>query len=181
MNTTATKIFVGGLFLLLIFPSSIKESRKHISKYKDVSSAIEFIRNHTDEKDKLMFEGPLGPIAIYTGRSLVRPYRLDHQEIKKEIRESGFAETMQKYRIKYLLSPYEKPKYIDYAFLFSDINIRYPSSNRSYLISEKVGTINEDSRHVYSELEEIVGNYNIRNKFHLLENFGKIKIYSFRN
>jgi hypothetical protein len=181
LNSKLTKILIGGLLFLFVFPTSFRESTKNISKYEDYSQAIEFIKEHTDGKDKLIYEGPLGPIAIYTRRSLVRPYRLDNDQIRKEIRETGFADAMRKYGIKYLLSPYEKPKYIDYANLFSNTKIYYPSSNRRYLILERIGMITEDLSENYSNLEDIVREYNIHDKFILVSDFGNIKIYSLHN
>ena len=181
INTNATKIIMGGLFFLLVFPASLRESIRNLSEYKDFSQTIEFIKNHTDEKDKLIYEGPIGPIAIYTKRSLVRPFRLNHDKFKKDIHDIGFADTMQKYGIKYLLSPYEKPKYIDYANLFINTNIKYPSSNRRYLILNMIGTIPKDLNENYSDLERIVREYDIRNKFIFVGDFGKIKVYSFHN
>lgn len=181
MNTKLAKLIFGGMFFLLVFPNSLRESISNISGYDDFSKTIEFIKNHTDEKDKLIYEGPIGSLAIYTKRSLVRPYRLNNENIKKDIKEMGFSNTMQKYNIKYLLSPYEKPRYIDYANLFSDTKMHYPSSNRGYLISKEVGTIPKSLGQNYSDLEEIVREYDIHSKFALKADFGKIKVYSFSN
>jgi len=88
---------------------------------------------------------------------------------------------MQRYNIKYLLSPFEKPKYIDYANLFSETDFVYPSSNRRYLIINKISTIPKNLSDKYSDLEEIVRKYDICNKFVLVKDFGSIKVYSFHN
>jgi len=181
LNTKLNKILIGGLLFLLVFPASFRESVKSLSEYEDYSQAIEFIKNNTGEKDKLIYEGPIGPIAIYTRRSLIRPYRLDHDKLIKDIHDIGFADTMQKYGIKYLLSPYEKPKYIDYANLFINTNMDYPSSNRRYLILNTIGAVSKDLSDNYSKLDEIVHEHDINNKFNLVEDFGKIKVYTFRN
>jgi hypothetical protein len=60
---------------------------------------------------------------------------------------------MKKYDIKYLLSPYENPKYIDYANLFDNTNMRYPSSNRRYLIFKKIGIDSNDLRVIILNLK----------------------------
>jgi energy-coupling factor transporter transmembrane protein EcfT len=169
------------LFLVLIFPRAYEANTNRLGQKQDISEAIQFIMEHTDENDLILNESVLSPITIYTGRGLIFPRVLRNRTIREDIHKIGFAETMKKYRIKYLFTPNEKPLYIDFAPIFTETSIREPRFDRKHYIYNEIGERNPDMERGYQELEDIVKRYRIDEKFKEEAKTGKFRFYSFVN
>ena len=169
------------LFLVLIFPRAYEANTKMLGQKQDISEAIKFIMDHTDENDLILNESVLSPITIYTGRGLIFPKALHNRTIREDIHRIGFAETMKKYRIKYLFTPNENPLYIDFAPMFTETAIREPRFDRKRYIFNEIGERNQDMEMGYRELEDIVKRYGIDEKFKEEAKTGKFRFYSFVN
>jgi hypothetical protein len=177
--STGARILVGLLLLLLIVPNSYRAATERISKFEEVSSAVEFVKKNTKQGDLILHEGFLEAMVIYTGRAFVRPYRLVNDQIKNDIQRIGFSETMNKYRIRYFMSPYDKPIYEDFAPLFLETKNDRPSFERTYFIKSRIGTQDADLQKEHAELESSIEKYRIREKFTLVAKLGRVRFYSF--
>jgi len=171
-------------FLSLILPPAVDATTGRMRNYVDVREAVQYIKENTNPEDFLLFEGYLTPLTIYTGRGFVMPAVLADDAIREEIRRIGFANTMRKYRVKYLFTPNEKPFYLDYAPLFEKTKLLEPSGqnfNRNIRIYKEIGVTDRGLKEDLRQVEEIERKYNIREKFVLERQFGKMKIYSFKD
>ena len=66
---------------------------------------------------------------------------IDNQ-VLEDIHTIGFANTMHKYKIKYLFTPNESPFYLDFAPMFAPTKIIEPSGqnfDRNILINNAIG------------------------------------------
>jgi hypothetical protein len=178
-RSTGERLIVGFLFAALIVPGSYQSATARISRYEDVSSAIEFVRNNTSDGDWIVHEGLLTPLVLYTGRTFVYPFRLDNDQIKGDIKRIGFSGTMKKYRIRYFMTSKEKPTFLDFAPLFAETKVRSPGFDRNYFIENRLGTLRTERREEFSELEGVALEYRIREKFRLEANMGNLRFYSF--
>ena len=177
--STSGRILVGLLLMLLIVPRSYLAATERISKFEDVSSAVEFVKKNTKPGDMILHEGFLEAMVIYTGRAFVRPYRLVNDQIKNDIQRIGFSETMKKYRIRYFMSPYDKPIYEDFAPLYFETKDDRPSFERSNFIKNLIGTQDVRLQKQQTELEGVIDKYRIREKFTLVAKLGRVRFYSF--
>ena len=175
------KIILSLMFLALIFPQSFRVNVAGLNPTEDISEVIQFILNNTTEDDLILNETGLSPITIYTGRGLIYPLRIVDHTIREEIQSIGFAETMKKYRIKYLFTSNETPLYIDFAPVFAKTQIVEPSYNRNHMIFKLIGDNDIEMNRQYQELEDIVKKYKISEKFRLEAKVGNYRFYSFVN
>jgi hypothetical protein len=155
-----------------------------MANFVDVRPAVQFIRENTKPDEFLLFEGYLTPLSIYTGRGFVMPAVLADDAIREDIRRIGFANTMRKYRVKYLFTPNEQPFYLDYAPLFEETKLLEPSGqnfNRNLRIYKTIGVTDPGLKDDLRQVEEIERKYRIREKFVLERQIGKMKFYSFRD
>jgi hypothetical protein len=155
-----------------------------MKKHWDVENAIQYIKQNTKPDEFILFEGFLTPLSIYTGRGFVLPAVLIDNAIRENIHNIGFADTMRKFKIKYLITPYEHPFYLDYAPIFEFTGIKEPSGrnyNRDIAIHQTIGDKAKGYRMNYGWLRKIVIKYNIQEKFVLADQVGKFKFYSFKN
>jgi len=184
MKNTLQKAIVVMGFLSLILPPVVDATTGRMRNFVDVRSAVRYIRENTKPEEFLLFEGYLTPLSIYTGRGFVMPSVLADDAIREDIRRIGFANTMRKYRVKYLFTPNEQPFYLDYAPLFEPTKIREPSGqnfNRNILIYKTIGISDRNLKEDLRQVEEIERKYKIREKFVLENQIGKMKFYSFKD
>ena len=171
-------------FLALILPPATDATAGRMANFVDVRPAVQFIRENTKPDEFLLFEGYLTPLTIYTGRGFVMPAVLANDAIREDIRRIGFANTMRKYRVKYLFTPNEQPFYLDYAPLFEETKLLEPSGqnfNRNLRIYKTIGVTDPGLKEDLRQVEEIERKYRIREKFVLERQIGKMKFYSFRD
>jgi hypothetical protein len=171
-------------FLALILPPVVDATTGRMQNFVDARSAVRFIQENTKPDEFLLFEGYLTPLSIYTGRGFVMPAVLANDTIRQDIRRIGFANTMRKYRIKYLFTPNDQPFFLDYAPLFEATNLLEPSGqnfNRNILIYKTIGISDQGVKEDLRQVEEIERKYKIREKFILEKQIGKMKFYSFKD
>jgi hypothetical protein len=182
-NAMQKSIVVIG-FLSLIFPPVVDATTGRMRNFVDVRTAVRYIKENTKPDEVLLFEGYLTPLSIYTGRGFVMPAVLADDEIREDIRRIGFANTMRKYRVKYLFTPNEQPFYLDYAPLFEETKLLEPSGqnfNRNIRIYKTIGISDKGLKEDLRQVEEIERKYKIREKFVLENQIGKMKFYSFKD
>ena len=171
-------------FLSMILPPILDATNGRMQNYLNVDNVIRYIRTNTEPDEFILFEGFLTPLSIYTGRGFVMPAVLINNVIREDIHKIGFANTMQKYRIKYLFTPNERINYPNYAPIFEHTNIKEPSGenyNRNISIFNAIGFQDPGISKDLKIIEEIEKKYNIQEKFVLAAQFGRFKFYSFRN
>ena len=171
-------------FLSLVFPPILDATNSRMQNYVDVRSVVSYIKENTKPDEFILFEGYLTPLSIYTGRGFVMPAVLIDPAIREDIHRIGFANTMRKYKIRYLFTPNEKPYYLDYAPLFEPTNIREPSGqnyNRNITINHTIGISDPGVTMDLQRIEEIGEKYKIQKKFLLDAQIGRFKFYSFQN
>lgn len=175
-------VFIG--FLSLILPPVADATNGRMRNFIDVRDAVRYIKENTKPDEFLLFEGYLTPITIYTGRGFVMPAVLADEAIREDIRRIGFANTMRKYRVKYLFTPNERPFYLDYAPLFEETKLLEPSGqnfNRNIRIYREIGISDRGLKEDLRQAEEIERKYAIDRKFVLVHQAGKMKFYSFKD
>ena len=184
LKNTMQKSIVVIAFLSLILPPAVDATTGRMRNFVDVRSAVQFIRENTKPDEFLLFEGYLTPLSIYTGRGFVMPAVLANDAIREDVHRIGFANTMRKYRVKYLFTPNEQPFYLDYAPLFESTRIREPSGqnfNRNIRIYQAIGISDRNLKEDLRQVEEIERKYKIRDKFVLENQIGKMKFYTFKD
>ena len=168
----------------MILPPILDATNGRMQNYLNVDNVIRYIRTNTEPDEFILFEGFLTPLSIYTGRGFVMPAVLINNVIREDIHKIGFANTMQKYRIKYLFTPNERINYPNYAPIFEHTKIKEPSGenyNRNISIFNAIGFQDPGISKDLKIIEEIEKKYNIQEKFVLAAQFGRFKFYSFRN
>jgi hypothetical protein len=112
------------------------------------------------------------------------PAVLIDNAVRADIHKIGFAETMRKFKVKYLITQYERPYYKDYAPIFEPLNIKEPSGrnyNRAITIRNTIGIPDSGLSDELQLVEEIERKYKIKEKFVLADQVGRFRFYSFNN
>jgi len=123
--------------------------------------------------------GALTSLSITTGRGLVYPTAMVCDQAREEIRKNGFAKTMEKYRVRFFLTSYDKPHFVDFAPLFKDTKIKEPGFNRNKFIFDRIGNHDPAISEAYVELDDVVRDQDIPAKFRMDGRVGKYSVYSF--
>jgi hypothetical protein len=202
LSSRRLKAVVLCFFAVLVLPRSIRETRNLLGRHEDIAPAVQFILENTKEEDLLLHEGFYTSLfilentkeedlllhegfytslAISTGRGLVRPYRLAVDEVRGSVNHIGFAATMRKYEIRYLLTPFPEPRYRDFAPLFEKTTLDRPSYFRTAKILARIKVRNPDIETQYEDLDRIVREREIEKKFVLEKQVGKLRFYTFRD
>jgi hypothetical protein len=178
------RIVVYLCFLSLLVPPILDETTGRMKNYVPVENAIRYIKENTRPDEFILFEGYLTPLSIYTGRGFVMPAVLIDDAIRRDIRTIGFAETMRKYKVKYLFTPYERPYYADFAPIFEETGITEPSGtnfNRIITIYKTIGVSDPEISKDLREVEKVEEKYDIKDKFVLASRVGRFGFYTFQN
>ena len=176
------KILFAIIFLAIIIPPVYTQSAARLSKSVPINKISQYIIDNTKSDEMVLYEGYYSPIAIKTKRGMVRTFRLENQNIVQSIKAIGFAETMRKYKIKFLITPDETPNYEDFAPLFTDDNsMKSTTYDRKYLIYKKVGIGKGMTSERENALKRIIDEYNIKEKFVHVGKIDDFNIYSFKN
>jgi hypothetical protein len=171
-------------FLSLIYPPIHDATDERMKDYWNAENAIQYIKQNTKPDEFILFEGFLTPLSIYTGRGFVMPAVMIDDAVRGNIHKIGFADTMRKFKIKYLITPYEHPYYMDYAPIFEFTGIKEPSGrnhDRGIAIHKTIGSRGARLSEELRRVEEIAIKYNIQEKFVLADQVGQFKFYSFKN
>lgn len=176
------KILFAIIFLAVIMPPIYTQSAARLGKSVPIKQISHFIINNTKMDELVLYEGYYSPIAIKTKRGMVRTFRLEDETIVQSIKAIGFAETMRKYKIKFLITPNEKPSYADFAPLFTDDkSMKSTTFDRKYLIYKRVGIGKGMTSERENALKRIIDEYNIKEKFVYVGKIDGFNIYSFKN
>jgi len=174
------KLIVLATFAVLILPRAYELTVEQLERYEDVSEVIRYINTHTAEGDFVLFEGgALTSLSITTGRGLVYPTAMVCDQAREEIRKNGFAKTMEKYRVRFFLTSYDKPHFVDFAPLFKDTKIKEPGFNRNKFIFDRIGNHDPAISEAYVELDDVVRDQDIPAKFRMDGRVGKYSVYTF--
>jgi len=171
-------------FFALILPPALDATGGRMKNFVNVDQVVKFIDENTAPDDLILFEGYLTPLAIYTGRGFVMPAVLIDNAVRDSIGKIGFADTMRKYKVRYLFTPNEQPFYLDYAPVFESTGIIEPSGtnfNRNITIYKTLGIRDPGVAAELKEAKEIEERHRIREKFVPASRIGRFQFYSFRN
>jgi 4-amino-4-deoxy-L-arabinose transferase-like glycosyltransferase len=180
------------LYLLLIFiiisPGAYKATANQLMKEKDlvyVEKLNEYLTKKVQEDELLIDERwSFNYVTIMTGIPKTNIPKLNQDKIKESIKEQGFAQAMQKYKIKYIITENKEPLYEKYLTLFlnekeiASINKDTIKTERTDLIEEK---INSTKKVTTADIKDLIKKYNIEEKFKLEKKIGPYKIFSFQN
>ncbi len=180
LSRASMKIIVLGTFAVLIMPRGFEATAEQLGRYEDVSEVTRYVNSHTAEGDFVLFEGgALTSLSITTGRGLVYPTAMVCDQVREEIRKNGFAKTMEKYRVRFFLTSYDNPHFVDFAPLFKDTKIKEPGFNRNKFIFDRIGYHDPAIGEAYLELDDVVRDQDIPSKFRMDGRVGKYRVYSF--
>jgi hypothetical protein len=174
------KILFAIIFLAIIIPPVYTQSAARLSKSVSINKISQYIIDNTKLDELVLYEGYYSPIAIKTKRGMVRTFRLEDKKIVQSIKTLGFAETMKKYNIKFLITPYETPNYDDFAPLFADdSSMKSTTFDRKYLIYKRVGIGKGMTSERENSLKRIIDEYDIKEKFVYVGKIDDFNVYSF--
>jgi len=179
------KIITLFLIFVIIFSVSATSYDKNINRLSKERvgflEASNYLREHTNPEDLYIDENYLLSLTIKTGRARVGSHSfLNNYEFKKSVMEIGFAETMKKYNIKYLITNEKTPRYYKFADIFSATPLQSTSYKRSDKINKKIGksvSYFSDS----SIRDKIIEENNLKEKFVLEEQIGNYRFFTFQN
>jgi hypothetical protein len=150
---------------------------EHIGEFTELS---DFLAETMDQDELFIDDSYMLSAGIYGRRTRMASGKLFQDQIVADIEELGFANAMEKYNIKYLVTRYSPFRASSYARLF--VNEPFEPStgyDRSERIRRELGqsvTEIESQNTIELPTDEYV-----RSKFSLVKQFGPYAIYSFRN
>jgi hypothetical protein len=169
------------IFGIFVIPESYTVTIQNLNYYEDYSPLSRYIREHTDEKDIIYNQTGLSSMDLYFRRAMLDPRYLRNEEVRKDIRELGFANSMKKYNIRYLITRSSEPDFNELAPLFYPISPLSLGELRKFLILEKIGGNISVYEKKEARLEEIALKYKIKEKFKLEAEIGRFKVFTFLN
>jgi len=140
----------------------------------------DFLINKTETDHIYIDDSSLMTLTIMTGRGRVEEYHLITDTLRKSVKDIGFASTMEKYNVIYLITTRETPRYERYVNLFSDEKLASVAYRRSDIIQASLDQ-NYDYFPDMDIRQEIIATENIEDKFILVQAFGPYKIYVFKD
>ena len=173
------RLALGVGVVALVLPGLLRESRDLLSRHEDISQLTEYITANTAPSDLVLHEGYYSAAAIYTGRGLVRSYRLIGQGVRERAQEVGLGNALQEAGIRFLYTPEEQPSYRDFVPVLVDTKVRRPAYDRAYLICRRVGLDCPELQVSHEELDRLVEVLDIPSQFRLVDTVGKFRIFSF--
>lgn len=170
--------------LVFIYPASLYYNTARLSserpKMDQFYQVADYLMNNTKDDHIYIDDSYLLTLTIMTGRGRVEEYHLANDTIRQSVKEIGFASTMEKFGVVYLLTTRETPRYERYVNLFSEEKLATVAYRRSDLIQ----AILDPSYEYFPDMElrqEIIDRKKIEDKFILEQEFGPYKIYSFKD
>jgi len=171
------------LLILLVFPASYDTNVKRLGKEKDMNQlnkVSEFLINNTNENEIYIDDSYLLTLTLMTNRSRIAEYNLIHKEIIKSTQEKGFGFTMNFYNISYLVTTRKAPRYERYVNLFTNENLDSVDYRRNDIILSKL----DKNYNYFSDRDrrnELIEEYDIKNKFELEKQIGDYRFFVFQN
>lgn len=178
------------LFLILIFPSTYKSNINRLSMgvpLNEIDALAQFLNSNMPQENIYIDEGwNYRYVTLITGIPQTNTSQLNKPEIKNLIKKIGFAETMKKYGIVYLVTTNNTPSYQNYVGLFADES---ETATLGSLATDRAELAILRSNSEYQPISEIdsgkaqylVDKYQIVSKFILIKEIGQYKIFTFTN
>lgn len=170
------------IFLFILIPRISHTKERFEPQEEKFDKALEYFIENTQEEDFYIDEVQATYFSTYSKRKRVGDLvMLEDVNFKSEVREFGFKETMDKYNIKYLITFNDEPEYEKYANIFSEDVLQRPSYRRTDLI---LSIVNSEKYEYFEDLEQreqIVEQYNLKEKFVLEKKIGNFKFFTFAN
>ncbi len=173
-------------FMIFLFLPAYQSNIQRLDKevpLGEINELTQFLKNNMGKDDIYIDEKwDYRYITLITGIPQTNIAQLKQPEIKESIEKIGFANTMKKYKIVYLITEKEYPLYREYLELFTDASSINNSTNstRTDLI---LADLNPQESEEISPTEEnnLINEYKIPEKFVLEKEFGHYKVFSFAN
>jgi len=170
------------LLLIIVVPDTYQASIDNISYERagmeDFKKVARYLMMNTEEDEIYIDDSYLLTLTLMTGRARIEESKLDNSVIKKSIREIGFANTMEKYNIVFLITARDHPRYERYANLFVEEGL----STISYRRSDFIRSLLDSDNHYFPDFvqrQQIVDAESLVDKFILVQEYGTYKIFAF--
>lgn len=183
----AGKVFSCYIFvflLLAVLPQSITSNVGRLSLERanldDLKKVAQFLVDNTTEEEIYLDDNYLLSLTLMSDRPRTEDYYLETRVIKASIKEIGFAGTMEKYNISYLVTDREHPRYEGYINLFTDLELAEVAYRRSDIIRS---SLSEDYQYFPDQAlrEALIEAVGLKEKFVLVEKHGPYRIYGFED
>jgi len=169
------------IILFVLIPNTYQTQERISMQQEGLEEAVEYLKKNTEKGDYYIDEAQATYFSLYANRFRLDDIStLEDEQFKKDVQNLGFAEAMDKYGIKYLITFGDEPEYVRYANIFSDEDLKRPSYRRSDLILSRV----QPDEHRYFEdkdlREEIIYEENLRKSFEFQKEFGNFRFFTFK-
>jgi hypothetical protein len=170
------------LAVFVLYPRATHMQAKISIQEDQFDQALEYFVENTKEYEFYIDEVQATYFSLYSGRPRVRDLvMLEDENFKKDVRELGFKEAMDKYNIKYLITFHEEPEYEKFANIFSEKELLRPSYRRSDLI---LSMVRPEEYEYFKDIEErefIIEEHNLKEKFVFEKQIGNFRFFTFAN
>lgn len=187
LSVFKSKIFTIIFFLILsvfLLTEPIIRAKTLISREtKEYEEIVEYLNENTSSGDFFIDEAYILTVLFDTDlyRTLDINVLANKSELKESIKEIGFSRTMNKYKIKYLITKESRPNYESYVPLFTEKSFETSQFDRGQLL---LNLIHPDNYYYFPdqrERSELVKELDIMNKFVLEKQIGVYRFYTFQN
>ncbi len=181
INHLQINIFLFILLLIFaVYPRVVSTQEILSTQEEKFDKALEYFIENTEEHEFYIDEVQATYFSLYSGRPRVRDLvMLEDKKFKQDVKELGFKEAMDKYRIKYLITFNEEPEYERFANIFSEEELLRPSYRRSDLILSMVRPEEYEYFEDMEERERIIEEYNLKEKFVFEKQIGNFRFFTF--
>jgi len=178
------KLFLLIMYSLLLLYPSISSVKKSLSRErKGFEEAAEYLVENTDENDSYFYEGYLLPLTIRTGRpGLYSTNSLKDESFKEDVQELGLKGALDKYNIKYYITPYGSPTYERFVHIFLENEEETPlrGKGRTDIILERVtDSYKTNSKEGHIEMADLIEKYQIRERIVFEKQIGEYRFFRF--
>ena len=173
-------------FVILLFPLTYQANTQRLSKEETLNEAkevVQYLKENMEEGDIYIDEmWDYRHITLMSGIPQTNIAQLKQPEIKESIKKVGFAKTMEKYNVFYLITTRETPIYEEYLGLFDDVSLPHEPTDslRNDLILAKLDPQRSQEPMPTKEVN-LIDKYKIFDKFVLIKEIGQYKIFGFKN
>jgi len=169
------------LLVLIISFSSYRQTNEVLSAESpvyEIPALSTYIIEHTNPDDAIIDEAKILAITLNTGRPTIKKDLLPTDRVRQMIKNIGFKNTMDHYRIKYLVTRHE-PDYLSWASLFAETNIGNSTIEREDIINAILNDQNEFNNTAVRN--QVIQELNVPTKFKLEKKIGPYNLYTFQD
>lgn len=175
-------------FLISLFLVALKINQGQMTELLDVEKegfrdVVEYVKSNTLKDEFYVDDSHTLSISIETNNPSISHFT--HKEIQNDIEKFGFHETMKKYKIKYLITNNLEPSYLNYAAVFTNLELNKINGGRltrGEMILGKYGALqkieSEEDKKLKLILENKAKEIKEANYFQLETVIGSYKIYN---